>query len=210
MKIIQFILSVSVTVLLLGFSNVGKIKTIKIGKEAPKRNYEMKTTADTSLSLESIKGTKGTLVIFSCNTCPFVIGGGSFEGWEKHYSTIAERCEKAGVSPVLVNSNQAKRTAGDGIDDMKQRAAAKNYTIPYALDEDHVLADAFGAKTTPHIFLFDAEWKLVYEGAIDNTWDPSQTKKEEYLNDAINSLESGSNIITPKTAPRGCSIKRKN
>lgn len=210
MKSIQFVLSAIIITLLFSFSKSDKIKTLSLGEEAPMRDFEMKSISDERISLESLKGERGTLVIFSCNTCPFVIGGDSFKGWEKDYSAIAEWSSRVGVNPILVNSNEAKRSKGDGLKDMKQRASEYNYTIPYALDKGHVLADAFGAKTTPHVFLFDSDWKLIYEGSIDNTWNPSVEKREDYLKDALVAVQNGSEIPTAKTAPKGCSIKRKS
>lgn len=210
MKSVQFIISSLAILVLLSFSKSEKIDTLAIGDEAPKRDYEMKSTTDVALTLESIKGEKGTLVIFTCNTCPFVIGGDSFEGWEKDYEAIAKWSSEASVNSVLVNSNEAKRSKGDGLKDMKKRVVEHGYKIPYVLDKDHVLADAFGAKTTPHIFLFDANWKLVYEGSIDNTWNPSLEKREDYLKNALNAIQNNSKITTAKSAPKGCSIKRKS
>lgn len=210
MKLTHSVISVFIILFLFSFSKSDKIQTLSIGDKAPQRGLEMKSTTDEMLTLESIKGEKGTLVIFSCNTCPFVIGGESFEGWEKDYSAVSEWSNRVGVNPVLVNSNEAKRSKGDGMKDMKQRALEQDYTIPYVLDKGHKLADAFGAKTTPHVFLFDENWKLVYEGSIDNTWNPSVEEREDYLKNALIAIQSGTEISTAKTAPKGCSIKRKS
>lgn len=210
MKLTHSVISVFIILFLFSFSKSDKIQTLSIGDEAPQRGLKMKSTTDEMLTLESIKGEKGTLVIFSCNTCPFVIGGESFEGWEKDYSAVSEWSNRVGVNPVLVNSNEAKRSKGDGMKDMKQRALEQDYTIPYVLDKGHKLADAFGAKTTPHVFLFDENWKLVYEGSIDNTWNPSVEEREDYLKNALIAIQSGTEISTPKTAPKGCGIKRKS
>lgn len=210
MKFLLLVFSLFTMTIFLSFSKTEKIETLKIGKQAPLRDYKMESTDEKQVTLESIKGKEGTLVIFSCNTCPFVIGGDSFQGWEKDYPAIAGWSIRVGVNPVLVNSNEAKRTKGDGMEDMKKRAESQNYTIPYLLDKGHALADAFGAKTTPHVFLFDSNWKLVYEGSIDNTWNPSVDKRKDYLKEALVALQSGSEIPTAKTSPKGCSIKRKS
>jgi thioredoxin-related protein len=69
---------------------------------------------------------------------------------------------------VLVNSNEAKRDQGDSFADMQARYKEKNYSGSYVLDAEHKVADAFGARTTPHVFLFDKDMKLAYKGAIDD------------------------------------------
>jgi len=184
---------------------------IKISDSAPLMDYKMLATDGQQLSLEDIKSENGTLVIFSCNTCPFVVGqkDGSFPGWERDYNTIYEKAKKLGVGMVLVNSNEANRTPEndvDGLEAMRQRANDYKYTMPYVIDEKHQLADALGAKTTPHVYLFDKDDKLVYVGSIDNTWDPKRKKDVYYLQEAFDKL--GGKIKTQESQPRGCSIKR--
>ncbi|MDX1650996.1 MAG: redoxin domain-containing protein [Brumimicrobium sp.] len=186
-----------------------KMEPLKIGDSAPLQEHLMRSTENEKLSLKNLMGDQGLVVVFSCNTCPFVIGGENFAGWEKDYNDLAEIANRNGLNFVLINSNEAKRSKGDGLKDMKKRKDEKNYSMKYLLDKNHELADAFGAKTTPHIFLFDNDFKLAYEGAIDNSWNPSEKVKETYLSDAIEAVGSGSKILNPKTAPKGCSIKRK-
>ena len=70
------------------------------------------------------------------------------------------------------------------------------------------MADAFGAKTTPHVYLFDKNMKLVYVGSIDNTWDTKRTEELTYLKNSLETLLKGEKIKEKETTPRGCSIKR--
>lgn len=207
------LLSISIVLLLafIGFNFAEeKLQTLTIGSKAPLKDHQMKSTTGNKESLASLKNNSGLIVVFSCNTCPFVIGGENFEGWEKEYNQLAKLANENNLGFVLINSNEAKRKKGDGFEDMKLRAVDKAYTMPYLYDSKHKLADAFGAKTTPHIFMFDAEMTLIYEGAIDNTWKPKFDKKENYLIDAIEAHSSKSEIKNNKTAPKGCSIKRKS
>jgi peroxiredoxin len=183
-------------------------ETLSIGQKAPLSSHEMKSTDGSMSSLETYMGEKGVLVIFSCNTCPFVVGGNSFEGWEKDYNDLARKAKEIGINAVLINSNEAKREAGDSFDDMLEQAKKMNYTLPYLYDENHKMADAFGAQTTPHIFLFDEKATLIYEGSIDNSWNPKVEEKENYLLDALEAVKNGNKIKNNKTAPKGCSIKR--
>ncbi|MEX2484364.1 MAG: redoxin family protein, partial [Brumimicrobium sp.] len=186
-----------------------KIKTLKVGEEAPMQGYKMKSTSNNEETLKTLSKEKGIIVVFSCNTCPFVIGNDSFEGWERDYNKLNTLANQIGLGFVLVNSNEAKRKKGDGFKDMVKRVKDFEYTMPYLLDKNHELADAFGAKTTPHIFMLDNNMKLIYEGAIDNTWNPSENKIKPYLVNAMNAYAEGEEIEINKTAPKGCSIKRK-
>lgn len=192
------------------FKTNKEIETLKIGEAAPLDDRKMESTNGGKLTLLDMKKENGLLVVFSCNTCPFVVGGGNFEGWEKDYNELYTMVETKNIGMVLVNSNEAKRKNGDSMKDMKARANDQKYAMNYVLDKNHEMADAFGARTTPHIFLFDADMKLIYSGAIDNTWNPSEKEKESYLEDALNEFSTNKSISNPTTAPKGCSIKRKS
>ncbi|MCB0765265.1 MAG: thioredoxin family protein, partial [Flavobacteriales bacterium] len=138
----------------------------------------------------------------------FVIGSEGSAGWEGRYPELAALSARMGVGMALVNSNAAKRDAGDGFADMQQRYKEKRYGGSYLLDTDHMVADAFGARTTPHVFLFDKDLKLVYKGAIDdNVADPAAVK-EKWLQMALSKLAKGEPIDPATTRNTGCSIKR--
>lgn len=182
---------------------------LAIGDDAPKTEWKMQDVSGTEISLDEVAKESGLLVIFSCNTCPFVIGNGTkSEGWDGRYPEIYDMANGAEIGMVLVNSNEAKRTSGDGMSDMKRRYADEGYKGYYALDKDHVLADAFGAMVTPHVFLFDKNMKLVYKGAIDDSVNDSQEVKEPYLKNAIKSVTNGEKPEPESTRHLGCSIKR--
>ncbi len=185
---------------------------LKVGDEIPKSNLNMKNTSvgESQLSLDEAMASRGLVVVFSCNTCPFVIGNDDFKGWERQYNELAALAEKHQMGFVLVNSNEAKREKGDAFKDMTNRASKQSYTMPYLYDENHVLADAFGAKTTPHVYVFDNASKLLYKGAIDNTYKPNveASNAEHYLKNMLNNYATGATITPDVTAPKGCSIKR--
>ncbi|MEM7161176.1 MAG: thioredoxin family protein [Bacteroidota bacterium] len=181
---------------------------LEIGKKAPKAQLEMQDVSGDLHSLESLNKENGLLVIFSCNDCPFVVGRGDKEGWEGRYAGLSKMTDKNNIGMVLVNSNEAKRPGIDSIEEMKQRASDQNYSCAYVLDKDSQLADAFGAKTTPHVFLFDANLELIYKGAIDDNVNSAKDVKETYLQDAIEALLKGEKIDPNSTKNIGCSIKR--
>ena len=109
---------------------------------------------------------------------------------------------------VLINSNEAKRKGDDSFDNMKKRSLENNYKAPYLIDKNNKLADAFGANTTPHVFLFNKDLKLVYTGAIDDAVKSSKDVEEKWLENALNDLGVGKKIKPNKTRNSGCSIKR--
>jgi hypothetical protein len=85
----------------------------------------------------------------------------------------------------------------------------KGYNSYYVLDKNSEMADAFGALTTPHVYLFDADMKLVYRGAIDDNVKKSSEVTAFYLQDALNNMAKGETIEPQITRQLGCSIKRK-
>lgn len=179
-----------------------------IGDKAPATDMKLQSINESMLTLNDVNGENGLLVIFSCNDCPFVIGRGDKEGWEGRYNEISSMASDSGIGMVLVNSNEAKRPGIDSLEEMKKRAVEKNYTCEYVLDRDSKLADAFGAKTTPHVYLFNKNLKLVYMGAIDDNVNSSTGVKETYLKNAMDAMSKGEKIDPNTTKNLGCSIKR--
>jgi peroxiredoxin len=174
---------------------------LDIGDQMPKEETAMKSTEGKMLMLDDVAGEKGTLVIFSCNHCPFV------QAWEERMVKIGNECMKQGVGVVFINSNDAEKYPTDDLAHMKEQAAEEGYEFPYVVDATSDVARAFGAKRTPEVFLFDAQRRLVYHGAVDdNTYKPNRVEKH-YLRDAIDALLAGSTIPVKETKSVGCSIK---
>lgn len=179
-----------------------KYPSLTIGAEMPMMDYSMLNVDQSSMTLNDVKQDNGTLVIFSCNTCPFVIQ------WEDRYDDVAGLAKRYGIGTALINSNEAKREGDDSFDMMVEHAQEMNYFMPYLLDENSKLANAFGAKTTPHIFLFDGQNQLVYSGSIDDNSKDANAVTERYLQNALNELGMGKEISLKETPAKGCSIKR--
>ena len=193
---------------LLSLNTNSKLESLKIGADAPLTNHIMKEVSGKEFSLNDLNQKNGLLIIFSCNTCPFVVGNKSMDGWENRYNEVYETCKKNQIGMALINSNEAKRKQGDSFEDMKNHSKKQKYDSPYLLDKNHQLADAFGASTTPHVFLLNNNLKLVYKGAIDDNCGAKKEVKEKWLENALNSLGKGENIKNPETRNSGCSIKR--
>jgi hypothetical protein len=182
---------------------------LAIGEEAPMSTSPLLGVDGTSHTLLNLKGDNGLLVIFSCNTCPFVVGNGAkTEGWEGRYNGLAELAESLNMGMVLVNSNEAKREGDDSFTAMKNHARDAEYTMPYVVDEGSKLANACGARTTPHVYLFNSNLELAYRGSIDDNVNRSAEVTERYLEMAMNRMAEGKKIKTAETKAVGCSIKR--
>jgi thioredoxin-related protein len=198
-KIIPVFLLMAVVLMSLKLSN----STLSIGDKAPMTSVKMKAVTGEEVSLEDLKQENGLLVIFSCNTCPFVLA------WEDQYPKLGNLTSDNDIGMVLVNSNEAKRKGDDAMSAMKEHASKAGYNCPYVVDEGSKLADAFGAQTTPHVYLFNEDMELVYRGSINDKFEEKdKTAKTFYLEGAIKNLIHGKKIDPADTREIGCSIKR--
>ncbi len=185
--------------------------TLSIGEKAPRSGLKMKDVSGNMLALNDLKKENGLLVIFSCNNCPFVVGGPGYgEGWENRYNELNGLAARSEVGMVLVNSNEGKRSGADSFEKMVERAQEKGYKAHYVMDTNSQLANAFGARTTPHVFLFGKDMELIYAGAIDDSNEKAAGVKEHWLKNALAKVAAGTpDAIDPKsTRQKGCSIKR--
>ena len=178
------------------------IQQLPLGSTLPLGDVQMEDISGRNLSLNEVKGDNGLLVIFSCNTCPWVIK------WEDRYPVVQELATVNDIGIILLNPNEDYRDKGDGMEDMILHAEKAGYNLPYVLDKNHRVADAFGASRTPHVYLFNAEDKLVYVGAIDDNANSAADVEEFYLEDAIEQLSEGQAITRSSTKSIGCTIKR--
>ena len=182
---------------------------LAIGEKAPMATGPLVGVDGTSHTLLNLQEANGLLVIFSCNTCPFVVGNGTkTEGWEGRYNGLAELAESLKIGMVLVNSNEAKREGDDSFTEMKNHARDAEYAMPYVVDEGSKLANACGARTTPHVYLFNSNLELTYRGSIDDNVNRSDEVTERYLEVAMTRMAEGKKIKTAETKAVGCSIKR--
>ncbi len=198
LMVVVFLMALSASVFASG--NVGKLG---IGDKAVLTDVKMEDISGAKISLNDAKMENGVLVLFSCNTCPFVLQ------WEDRYSGLNDWAEKNKVGMVVLNSNHQKHNAEDSMEAMKKHAKEKGYDFHYVLDKESAIANAFGGQTTPHAFLFNSKMELAYKGAIDDNYDSASDVKQAYLKNAISSLASGKEVAVSETKPVGCSIKRK-
>ncbi len=178
------------------------LTSLSIGSSIPKADVKTTTVNGRQISLNDVKTRKGLLVIFSCNTCPYVI-----KAQERTREMIGFATER-GLGMIIINSNVAQRDDADSPEAMKSYAKEQGYRVPYVMDKNTELADAFGATRTPEVFLFDGNGKLVYKGAMeDNPSKPSESKAI-YLKTAIDNMVNNRPIDPNSTKSIGCTIKR--
>lgn len=195
-----FFTAFPVLALSLAFTTVSD--PLPIGASMPNPDLKMKDVSGKDISLNSAKKKNGLLVMFSCNTCPYVI---------KNQSRTIEVSKHAianDIGVAILNPNEAYRGNEDSYEAMKEYAADQKYDWYYLVDQNHVMADAFGANRTPECFLFDKDGKLVYHGAIDDNPNDASSVNRKHLVEAINELKSGKEIAVKESRSVGCTIKR--
>ena len=176
---------------------------LEIGSAMPLMDHQLADISGNTMTLADVKGDAGTLVVFSCNTCPWVIR------WEDRYVSLANTYAPKGIGMIAVNSNAARFGSEDSLEEMVEHAKNNGYNFPYAQDPESELASAFGATKTPHIYLFNADDKLVYLGAIDDNAKNAKKVEVPFLANAIDALLAGNPISPQTTKALGCSIKFK-
>ena len=176
---------------------------LEIGSSMPLVDHQLADISGKTMTLTNAKGDAGTLVIFSCNTCPWVLA------WEDRYVTLAQEFIPKGIGMIAVNSNESQFERDDSMEEMVEHAQEMGYNFPYVQDPGSKLATAFGARKTPHIYLFDEKDKLVYRGAIDDNARKPRKVKYTFLADAMDALLTGEKIDPVSTKALGCSIKFK-
>jgi AhpC/TSA family len=185
-------------------SLVLKPSELTIGDKAPSPDTKMKDISGKSFSFNDVKKKNGVLVVFSCNTCPWVIKNQEVGVAAYQYALTKE------VGVIILNSNEAQRGDADSKEAMAQYSKDQNYKWPYVMDDNSTMANAFGAKVTPECYLFDKDMKLVYHGAItDNPKTPSESTRD-HLKVAIDELADGKTVSMSTSKAMGCGIKRKS
>lgn len=174
---------------------------LALGSKAPKADVAMVNVDGKDQTIAGVAGKKGTLVVFTCNSCPWA------QAWEKRIVALGNAWPKKGVGVIAINANDPSLKSEDGMDEMKARARSLGMTYPYVMDATSDVARAFGATRTPEAFLFDADGTLVYHGAIDdNAREPAKVQAR-YLENAMQALTAGKKIELAETKAFGCTIK---
>ncbi len=176
---------------------------LPLGTKAP--SFSLTDTKDgQQKSLTSLKGYVGTLVMFICNHCPFVIHV------NEQLVKLANDYAAKGINCIAISSNDAENYPQDGPDFMQQHAKANHYPFPYLYDETQNVAKAYDAACTPDFFLFDDELSLVYAGQLDDSR-PGNEKPVtgNDLRTAMEALVNNKAVDALQKPSMGCNIKWK-
>ncbi len=178
------------------------IQSIDIGSNLPIPDAAMKSTDGKTVTLSKAATKQGLLVMFSCNTCPYVIKS------QARTKEAIDYAKSQNIGMIIINSNEAQRDKEDSYNAMATYAKKQGYKVPYVVDDKSKVADAFGATRTPEVFLFDGNGKLVYKGAMeDNPSNPAESK-ELFLKAAIDNMLADKPADPNSTKSIGCTIKR--
>jgi peroxiredoxin len=174
--------------------------TISIGDTAPA--FELEDTDGNPWSAPNGNDASATVVVFTCNHCPYALA------WHDRIADAARDYSDRGVRFLAISSNDADRYPRDSYEAMKARVSREDWPMPYLYDQTQDVARAYGAKTTPDLFVIDSEGRLRYRGAPDSDYDdPSQ--QAQWLRDALDAVLVGEQPARAQTKPVGCSIKWK-
>jgi len=149
------------------------------------------------------KGAKLSLVVFTCNHCPYV------KGSEAALIALAKRYESSGLKTITINSNDAAKYPEDSFEKMKEKARNLSLPYPYLYDESQEIARLFDAQCTPECYLFDDKQKLIFHGTINDNLQNFSLAKKHYLAQAIAQALEGKTPDPSFIHPIGCSIKWK-
>lgn len=162
------------------------------------------TVSGQAISLKSVRGEKGTLIMFICNHCPFV------KHLEGGLAQLGKDYADSGIGIAAISANDAANYPDDHPDQMHKNAIAKGYVFPYLYDESQAVAKAYDAACTPDFFLFDGALHCVYRGQFDDSRpgnDVPVTGRD--LRHAMDCLIQGKRISPEQKPSVGCNIKWK-
>ena len=174
-----------------------------LGTKAPDFNLINPLTSK-KVSLENSKGKKGTLVMFICNHCPFVIHV------NKEIVSVANDYRMKDFGFVAISSNDIKNYPEDSPEKMVISAQNNEYPFPYLYDESQEVAKAYDAACTPDFYLFDNELTLVYRGQLDNSRPGNNIQSTgRDLREALDNILNNSPQAKNQKPSVGCNIKWK-
>lgn len=178
------------------------LQPITIGTPLPMPDAKMKSVSGKEYSIKDVAKKNGVLVMFSCNTCPVV------KKYQGRTLESIKAAEENGFGVIIINSNEATRSKEDSYNAMQHYAKAQSYqNVPYVVDNNSALANAFGATKTPECFLFNAKNELVYHGAIDDNQEAAEAARN-HLAVALNEVKTGKQVSVKESRSVGCTIKR--
>jgi peroxiredoxin len=178
----------------------------QVGDEAA--NFNLKNVNGEMISLyDYSEASKGAIVIFTCNHCPYAIA------YEDRIIELDHEFRKKGFPVIAINPNDPVLQPADSYEKMIERADEKQFPFPYLIDETQEVYKVYGAKRTPHVYVLHKEnnkFTVSYIGTIDDNYKDANAVEKKYLADAVNALINGEKPDPDFTKAIGCTIKDKN
>jgi peroxiredoxin len=169
---------------------------VNLGDAAP--NWERLAGVDgRDHDLAEYRAAKALVLVFTCNHCPVA------KAYEERLIELQKDYQAKGVQLVAINVNNLP---ADRLDRMKERAQEKGFNFPYLYDSSQASGRAYGAQVTPHVFVLDAQRKIAYVGAVDDSQNAGNVKTR-YVRDALDALLAGQSPAKAETKAFGCNIK---
>ena len=181
---------------------------LALGSSAP--NFELPGVDGATHKLADYSSSPVLVVVFTCNHCPIA------QMYERRIAQLAADYHERGVAVVAIQPNDPtairideldSSDISDSLEEMKIRAEYKHLTYPYLYDgQTQSVAQAYGPQATPHVFVFDRERRLRYEGRMDNSYRAELVKTHE-VRDAVDALLANQEVAVKHTGVFGCSTK---
>src|SRR5690606_6331513 len=167
-------------------------------------DFNLKNIDGKMVSLSNYKNAEGFIVIFTCNTCPYAVA------YEDRIEALNKKYAPQGYPVIAIMPNNPDVQPGDNMKAMQARAKAKGFTFPYLMDEGQKIYPQYGATKTPHVYLLQKTSKgnqVKYIGAIDDNYQDANAVHAKYVENAVEALMAGKEIVVKETRAIGCTIK---
>jgi peroxiredoxin len=167
-------------------------------------DFNLENIDGSFVSLSDFNESKGFIVVFTCNTCPYAVA------YEDRIEALNKKYAKKGYPVIAIMPNNTEIKPGDSLDAMKKRANKKGFTFPYLIDREQAVFPQYGATKTPHVYVLQKNNEMLivrYIGAIDDNYKDANKVVLKYVEDAVDALLMNRKVPVSKTRAIGCSIK---
>ena len=200
-KLVPFL---AACLLLVLSSYVHPLAGYQVGDKAS--DFKLKNVDGKMVSLADNKTTKGYIVVFTCNTCPYA------QAYESRIIALHQKYASQGYPVVAINPNDPGIAPGESFAAMQAQAKSKKYPFHYLMDETQQVAQSYGASRTPHLYVLTRqgsgnEFKVSYIGAIDDNSEDAKQVKTKYVENAMTEILAGKPASISSTKAVGCGIK---
>ena len=167
-------------------------------------DFNLENIDGSFVSLSDFNESKGFIVVFTCNTCPYAVA------YEDRIEALNKKYAKKGYPVIAIMPNNTEIKPGDSLDAMRKRANKKEFTFPYLIDREQAVFPQYGATKTPHVYVLQKNNEMLivrYIGAIDDNYKDANKVVLKYVEDAVDALLMNRKVPVSKTRAIGCSIK---